>query len=208
MIYELWIWKNQTSANRDYAKISVEDDKVLNQAFNDEGLKRFGAAWFLYCESTWADEEYRNWGITTYQNIEGRIEQARESKKAGWYRFGNMVSLLGTLEMKEGAPQKPNFPKPIYQLWISKSNPVTTANYARLTKEDQDGLWAKWQQSVDRVGACMVLYCKSAWADESRPSFGVMAYPNIEGRQSHVEDLEKLNWGQYFDAFTLLGIET
>jgi hypothetical protein len=67
-------------------------------------------------------------------------------------------------------------------------------------------MWGKWQQSIDRTGACLVLYCKSAWCNEGLPSFGVMAYPSVEARQADVDELEKLNWPLYFDVFTLLGI--
>jgi hypothetical protein len=207
MIYQLWMWKNNPAANTLYAKISPEDDKVLAETFSDEAMDRFGAKWVLYCESAWANEEYRNWGITSYPDIQARIEHTRVIEKAGWYRYGDMFSLLGTLKMEEGVPQKANFPNPIYSLFIMHSNPVTYANNARLTESERTEMWAKWQQSVERTGACMVLYCQSAWCKEEMPGYGVMAFPNIEAVQAHWEDLQKLDWPLYFDSFTLLGIE-
>jgi hypothetical protein len=207
MIYQLWMWKNHQAANTALAKISPEEDKVLAETFSNEAMERSGAKWFLYCESTWANEEYRNWGITIYPDVHSRIEHTRVIEKAGWYRYADMFSLLGTLKMEEGVPQKNDFPNPIYSLFIMRSNPVTLANYSRLTKEEENELWAKWRQSVERTGACLTLFCNSAWCDEGMPGFGVMAFPSIEALQAHQEDLQKLDWPLYFDAFTLLGIE-
>ncbi len=200
MIYELWLWKNNPVANAAYAKITAEEQKALDQALE---MKKYGAEWVLYCESTWANEAYRNWGISSYQTLEGRIAQTRALEKAGWFNWAEMVSLMGTLE---GEVHKPDFPHPIYQLWISHANPITWANAAGESKEESDERWAKWQESVNRTGACLVLYCNSAWCDESRPNFGVMAFPSIEARAQHVADVEKLKWPLYFDSFVLLGV--
>jgi hypothetical protein len=206
MIYLLWLYKNHQPANTAFAKITPEEDKVLAETFSDAEMERFGAKLFLYCESAWANEEYRHWGITTYPDIQLRIEHTRVIDKAGWFRFADMFTLMGTLDMEDGIAKKPDFPNPIYHLYIMQNNPVAWANYARLTKEEEAEMWAKWKQSIERTGACMMLHCKSAWSSEGMPGFGVVAFPSIEARQAHAEDLGKLNWQLYFDVFTLLGI--
>jgi hypothetical protein len=205
MIYLLWMWKNDQAANTAFENVPENEDKAMADFFSEEGMKNSGAEWVLYCDSAWADEEYRNWGITAYTSIEKRIEHTKAIQKLGWFRYANMSSLLGTLQMDEGATQTPPYPNPIYQLFITKANPVTLKNYSLLSKEEETALWEKWQESVKRTEACMVIYCKSGWSNEQHPGYGVMAFPNIEARQAHYEDLEKLNWHLYFDAFTVLG---
>ena len=110
MIYTLWLWKNNPVANAAYARISAEDQKAQDLIFSAEAMERYGAAWVLYCSSAWANEEYRNWGICTYKSIEDRINHTREIEKAGWYRYADMVSFLGTLATDE--PSLPGYPNP------------------------------------------------------------------------------------------------
>jgi hypothetical protein len=205
MIYGLWLWKNNPTTNRLIEGITQEEQKAMDELFSDEAMARRQTEWVLYCKCTWANEEYRNWGIVSYANIDAAIAEKDEITAGGWYRFGDMTSLLGTLDMPGGVVQKPDFPDPIYQLYIIKSNPVTLANQLRLSQDELADGWQKWEESVRRHGACKMLVCKSGWCNEEMPAFGVMAFPNIEARMAHVEDLEKMNWGLYSQAFTLLG---
>lgn len=202
MIYELWMWKNNPTANAAYAKITEEEQKALDEALE---MEKYGAKWVLYCESTWANEQYRNWGITSYETLEGRIAQTRALEKAGWFQIAEIDSLMGMLDGGE-AITPPTFPNPIYRLWIEHANPVTYANYAALSNEEEKALWDCWKESMDRTGACIVLFCNSAWCDGGRPKFGVAAFPSLEACMEHTKDCEKLKFPLYYDIFELMGV--
>lgn len=201
MIYELWMWKNNPTANAAYAKITEEEQKALDEALE---MEKFGAKWVLYCESTWANEQYRCWGITSYETLEGRIKQIQALEKAGWFRMAEIDSLLGMLDGEDVT--MPDFPNPIYRLWISKANPVTWANYHALSKDEEKVLWDCWKESMDKTGSCVMLFCNSAWCDEGRPSFGVIAFPSLEACIQHNKDCEQLKFPLYYDTFQLMGI--
>jgi hypothetical protein len=207
MIYMLWLWKNTPTSNRAYDNRSDVEDKALSAALSDEVMKGCGAEWVLYCNSTWANEEYRKWGITRFNSIEARMAHMRLLEEAGWYRMGEMASLLGILDNAASEPKKPDYPNPIYQLFIMRQNPMTNGNYSRLTGDEQQHLWAAWEESAKRHNIHRFLFCKSGWCNEDQPFFGVVTFPNIAARQAHWDDLVALNWWQYFSAFTLLGIE-
>jgi hypothetical protein len=207
MYYELWMWKNTPGSNRAWENRTEAEDETLKTALSEEAMKSCGAEWVLYCHSAWADEEYRSWGITAYSSIEKRIAHSRLLQKAGWFGMGDMMSLMGVLEDGRGQPEKPEYPNAIYQLFIIRSNPVTIANYSRLTQDEQDNLWARWQESADRNNLHQFIFCKSGWCNEEKPYFGVVAFPDAAARQAHWEDLNQMNWFQYFSAFTLLGVE-
>jgi hypothetical protein len=205
MIYELFLWKNNPLANAAYDNIRPEDQKALDPIFSDEGMDRYGAKFILYCDCTWANQEYLHWGIVRYNSIEDKIKHDQAYTKAGWFHYAELFTLLGTPVSAEETPKLPDLPNPIYQLWMIRNHPVTTANYAHLTKEEETQLWAVHNESEKRTGAQMVLYCKSAWANEEYLGFGVTAYPNIEACQVNRDDLEKINWPLYFMSFSILG---
>lgn len=142
-------------------------------------------------------------GGERHPDLQARIEHTCTLQKIGWLDITDSFLLLGT---SDDVPHFPSFPNPIYQLWIAKADPVTRANRDHLSKEETDALWAKWQESVNRTGACTMLGCESNWANEELPSFGIMAFPSIKARQEHVKDLEKLIWPLYITAFTVLGM--
>lgn len=207
MIYELWLWKNTPASNRAWESRTEAEDKPLAAIFTDDAMKSSGAEWVLYCKSAWANEAYRNWGITRYTSIEARIAHTQLLEEKGWFRMGEMESLLGILDDSASEPKKPDYPNPIYQLFIMRLNPVTQANYARMTGEEQERLWAGWDESAKRHNIQQFLFCKSGWCDEEKPFFGVVTFPSIAARQAHWDDLDALNWWQYITASSLLGIE-
>jgi hypothetical protein len=119
----------------------------------------------------------------------------------------DIIDAFTLLGISGEEPKVPLFPNAVYQLWITRADPETMDNFSRLMKEELEATWAKWQESDNRTGACMVLACDCYWPNEENPGFGVMAFPSIEARQEHCKDLQALKWLQYIKAFTLLGIE-
>ncbi len=91
--------------------------------------------------------------------------------------------------------------EPIYKIWFMKPK----ASGYKLSKEEQDKLFALNAESLKRVGAETIITCSSAWASEEWMYWGVEKYPDIECVQKHTEDLLNLNWFEYVDSMTYLG---
>lgn len=205
MIYNLVIAKNTPYSNTKMANLPEQVVKDWDEVFSEERMKKYGAEWVAYCDCTWANEEYSVWAVNTYSDVHARIEHMKEITKAGWFQYADLFTLLG-IDTDGTGPQKPNFPNPIYSLWVIRNDPAALANYNRLSKEEEAELWRKHNENEDLTGACMVLRCKSYWANEEYWGFGISAYPSIEALVQNSEGLEKLNWPLYFKSFTLLGI--
>jgi hypothetical protein len=200
-IYQIFVGNNNIASNLAWKALTETGQKALmdqDQAATDA----VGARMILICNSAWADEMHPWWGLVRYPDVQARIEHMRTMQKIGWTDITDALTLLGTSDTE---PVMPSFANPIYQLWIAKADTAGQANYERLSKEEKDVLWAKWQASLDRTGSITVLYCNSFWANEEMPGFGISAYPSIEARQKHASDLEKLNWPLYFTVFSVLG---
>ena len=91
--------------------------------------------------------------------------------------------------------------KPIYLLVMGSD----TEAWYRLSKQEQDDLWAKAQEIDQRAGAKWIVACRSRWADEAIGYWAVLEYPSMEAYLKKVEELEKLEWWRYFSAKTILG---
>ena len=93
---------------------------------------------------------------------------------------------------------------PIYKLWMMK---LKEAAY-QLSEEERNDLAAKNQEALQKVGGKPIVMCACDWENESWTYFGVEEFPDIEAVQKLSELHNELNWFQYVDAFTLLGVET
>ena len=92
--------------------------------------------------------------------------------------------------------------KPIYLLVLGKG--FTEAWY-RLSKQEQDTLWAKVEEIDRAAGAVWQIACNARWADEEIFDWGVIEYPDLDAYQAKVAQLEELQWWRYFTARTVLG---
>lgn len=203
MLYTLCLARNNPYANTGMAHPPDEVSKEWGKVFSEEIFAQYGVKWVVYCDATWANEEYFVFGINTYKDIPARIADWKEIEKAAWYQYIDLLTLMGTSDQE---PQLPTFPNPIYQLFMIRNDPATAANLARETKEEAATRQEKWNESDKRTGACTVLVCDSYWANEDYLGFGVLAFPSVEARQAHAKDLLEMHWNQYYSAFTLLGI--
>ncbi len=93
--------------------------------------------------------------------------------------------------------------KPIYKLFLGR---LTEAWY-QLSQEEQNSLFAKDAEALEKVGGKSVLVCDSSWASEQWPFFGVEVYPDIEAVQKYAELQNELNWFRYMESMTVLGTE-
>ena len=93
--------------------------------------------------------------------------------------------------------------QPIYRLFMGK---MTEAWY-QLSKEEQDSLWAKVAQALEKVGGKPVVGCDCRWASEQWMGFGVEVFPDIEAVQKLASLHDELNWYRYVESITVLGTE-
>ncbi len=91
--------------------------------------------------------------------------------------------------------------KPIYKLFVAKPS---QASY-KLSQEEQQKIFAKIEEALEKVGGKQIISCDSGWASEQWTFWGVEEYPDIEAVQKYTEMLNELNWFQYVDSFTVLG---
>jgi hypothetical protein len=123
-------------------------------------------------------------------------EQMRTAvfRLASWNPYS---TLLATLRVR-----RRTMTEPIYLLVMVKNG---TEAWYRLSKEEQDGLWAKVKEIDERAGGKWHLMCSSRWADEEVQAWGVLEYPSMEAYLRKVAELEELDWWRYFSVKTMLG---
>lgn len=93
--------------------------------------------------------------------------------------------------------------KPIYQLFIAKF----TESWYQLSKEEQDQVLAKQNESFEKSGAKTIVFAESAWSNEEWQFFGVHEFSDVEALQEHTNDLIEIQWFRYIDSKVILGKE-
>jgi len=93
--------------------------------------------------------------------------------------------------------------QPIYKVFFMKYKEP----WYKLTTEEQNELMAKDTESRKQVGCEVIKLCVSVWSSEEWLGWGVEKYPDIEAVQKHAMDLYGLNWFQYIESKTYLGVE-
>jgi hypothetical protein len=66
---------------------------------------------------------------------------------------------------------------------------------------------AQNDESLKQVGAEEVVFCNSLWSSEEWLGWGVEKYPDIEAVQKHADTLFRINWFEYMESKTYLGVE-
>lgn len=94
---------------------------------------------------------------------------------------------------------------PIYQLWVIKNHAGPSQNWNNMTDSQQKEMMDANADSMKRVGAEMLIWCKCAWANEEYDNWGIARYPDLGARIEHTENMYKMKWFDYVEAFTLLG---
>jgi hypothetical protein len=93
--------------------------------------------------------------------------------------------------------------QPIYKVWFFRYKEP----WYKLPAEEQNMLMAKNAESLKQVGAELVMVRACVWSSEEWLSWGVEKYPDIEAEQKHAMNLYNMNWFEYVDSKTYLGIE-
>ena len=60
-----------------------------------KNLEDVGGQWILRCWSSWANEEYRGWGVNEYPNLEAAVKDGENLRKLEWRRYVESESMLG-----------------------------------------------------------------------------------------------------------------
>ena len=92
--------------------------------------------------------------------------------------------------------------KPVYSLVLFQG---FTEAYYKLSKEEQQNLFAKDEEISKPTGRKVILACNTRWADESTFGWLVIEYPDLEAYQKSVDEGEKLEWWRYVNAKSILG---
>jgi hypothetical protein len=91
--------------------------------------------------------------------------------------------------------------QPIYKLFMGR---FLEAWY-QLSKEEQNGLIAKLDNALEKVGGKRPILCDSSWSSDQWLVAGVEEFPNIEAVQNYMAALNELNWFRYCESTNVLG---
>jgi hypothetical protein len=92
---------------------------------------------------------------------------------------------------------------PVYKLWMTKP----TEAWYQLSEEEQEGVMATAQASLEEVGGKLLLRCTPGWASEEWMLFGVEEFPSIEAVQQHTMTLFEAGHFRYTEGKSMLGIK-
>ncbi len=95
--------------------------------------------------------------------------------------------------------------KPIYQLWMIRNQPTTSA-YDAMSEAQQKAFWEAHDASSRRVGSKDLLACECTWANEDYSWWGITQFPDVAARMEHTRDLQKIGWFRITNSFSLMGI--
>jgi hypothetical protein len=91
----------------------------------------------------------------------------------------------------------------IYKTWFMKPKEP----WYKLTTEEQNKLLAQNNESLKQLGVESIITCTSGWSSEEWLFWGVEKYPDIEAVQKHTDNLFNINWFEYVESKTYLGVE-
>lgn len=92
---------------------------------------------------------------------------------------------------------------PIYKVWFMKYKEP----WYKLTTEEQNKLMAQNQESGKQAGIEYIMVCGSVWSSEEWLAWGIEKYPDIESVQKHADNLYNMNWFEYIESKSYLGVE-
>lgn len=96
MIYSLWIVPSNPYADATYGTLSKEAMEDLWKKHN-EAFERSGGCSIIICNSYWANDAYRAFGVEAHPSLEKVQEFKAELEKLNWPRYIPGISILGTL---------------------------------------------------------------------------------------------------------------
>ena len=91
--------------------------------------------------------------------------------------------------------------QPIYKFFMARF----LEPWYQLSKEEQNGLTAKLDEALEKVGAKRPVLCDSSWSSDQWLVAGMEEFPNIEAVQNYMATLKELNWFRYCESINVLG---
>ena len=96
-VYKFWRIKRWTEA---WNQLSEEErDRIFSGM--QKNLEGVGGKWILRCRCSWANEEYRAWGVNEYPSLEAAVKDGENLRKMDFERYVMSESMLG-LPREEG----------------------------------------------------------------------------------------------------------
>jgi hypothetical protein len=93
--------------------------------------------------------------------------------------------------------------QPIYKVWFMKYK----ESWYKLSAEEQNNLMAQNAAFMQQAGGELILMRACVWSSEEWLAWGVEKYPDIEAVQQHANNLFGMNWFEYVESKTYLGVE-
>lgn len=93
--------------------------------------------------------------------------------------------------------------QPIFKVWFMRYKEP----WYKLSAEEQNKLMAQNAESLKQLGCELIIGCQGVWASEEWLAWGVEKYPNVEALQQHTLNLFNINWFEYIESKTSLGVE-
>ncbi len=94
--------------------------------------------------------------------------------------------------------------QPIYKVYFLKYKEP----WYKLTTEDQDKILSQTAVDLKQLGGESIIICRSGWASAEWRYWGVKKNPDIKAVQKRSDLLNNMNWGQYAEVKSCLGVET
>jgi hypothetical protein len=107
------------------------------------------------------------------------------------------------MQQKDAIQRRSTMGQPIFKVWFMKYK----ESWYKLTTEEQNKLMAQNAESMKQVGGEIVMVNTCSWSSEEWLAWGVEKYPNVEAAQQHALNLFNMNWYQYIEGKTYLGVE-
>ena len=90
-VYSVWLAKSKDA----YYKLSHEErNKLFAKVM--QALKEVGGETLIFCNSAWSSENYQNWGVEKFPDIEAVQKHAQLLSELDWFNYIESTSYLGT----------------------------------------------------------------------------------------------------------------
>lgn len=91
-IYQLWIIKNQS--NEVWGSLAPDTrDRIF--AGVGESIGKWSGQFGINCDVNWSSEEYNNYGVIAWPNIEAQQGHFEDLQKLDWHRYVYARTILG-----------------------------------------------------------------------------------------------------------------
>lgn len=192
------VWKVKLAPAWFMLDKSAQDEHM---SFRLNSLAKAGGKDLLMAISLWADEQWADWGIVEYPNVEGLIQHTQDITDHGSFEYYQLQTTLGVLAdpgMKVIVPKAP-----IYKLAFFSP---TAFGYG-MSEADIAAWGEKHAEIYKEFGVQLVMQCNSGWSNGEWLWWNLEAYPSLEAVLGARMKAFETGWYKYVKATSLLGSE-